>query len=70
MAYQKLEFDYVIVYKKEKLNGVADALSRIHESDMECAGLHITTGGWKEELKASLGGDTTVQELQAQLAVT
>lgn len=42
----------------------------MHEGDMECAGLHITTGDWKEELRASLEGDVIAQELKAQLAVT
>lgn len=42
-----LGFDYVIVNKNDKLNVVVDALSRMHEGDMECAGLHITSGGWK-----------------------
>lgn len=65
-----LGFDYVIAYKKGKDNVVADALSRMHEKEPECTAVHLNSIGWKEELKISLEGDSVVQDMMAQLAVT
>lgn len=64
-----LGFEYIISYKKGKDNVAADALSRIHYREQQCNGLTVNKMGWKEELKDSLDGDASAEEIIAQLEV-
>lgn len=65
-----LGFNYTVLYKRGKENCAADALSRLHGDAELCFFTHYIKPQWRNELSDSLTGDSTAQQLIAELTIS